>query len=105
MTREFWLSFAGKGVAIVPVTQADFDRIAPLVKAQFPDAGEQAQWLAAALRLSHEHSCNPGDCQVAAYEMPAGGGDKDTAAAPRFTLMNDFELSWRRLIDKRPQVH
>ena len=77
-SKVFWLSFCDAelpegsqflGACLIEVTAAEADEAAIDVMLRFPFARPHAEWIAAAVKKSHELKCNPG-WEVATMEVP-----------------------------------
>ncbi len=78
MTRRFWMSFVNDsgpnksdtfaGACIVEVTDTDADEALGILKADFPNHMDGAEWLAAATRKAWRLGINPGG-QVASWDI------------------------------------
>ena len=97
MTRSFWLSFVDAdrepgdrflGVCVVDITDEEAAAILPEVRAKFPRALPDAEWLAAAVRKAWDLGVNPGG-EIATQELPP---NRLFAAMPRDCLLSRADL-------------
>jgi hypothetical protein len=102
MTRTIWLSFADAdrgflGVVVVDVTEAQAAHTIPTLAAKFPNAGEGAAWIAAAIQASHRSGANPGG-EVATLDVTDVIPAEDLAKLPRNALLRRPDLERLQLI-------
>jgi catechol 2,3-dioxygenase-like lactoylglutathione lyase family enzyme len=71
--KTFWLSFVGddgfRGVAVVEVSEEEAEQEFIDAFFDYPAAGPEAGWIAAASRKAHSLGCNPGG-EVGCMEVP-----------------------------------
>ena len=98
MTRTYWLSFVdlGKpegerflGACVVDVTERDRKRVRKLAPF-LDDHGDDAQWIATAVRKAHEQGCNPGG-EVGTADI-SNAPDQVLRAYPRNRLLSKAEI-------------
>lgn len=97
--KTFWLSFCDDsrpvgeqflGACVIDVTDDDAENSHTLIQQVFPDAMEDSNWIAEAIRKAHVEGCNPGG-QVASADISDAPPDM-LALYPRNRLMSKVEL-------------
>lgn len=96
--KTFWLSFCDPdkpvgerfmGVAVVDVEGWEADEAFMDVFLRFPNAQQNAEWIAAATQKARREGCNPGG-EVIGYELPPD--HPNTARCPRNRLLTKAAL-------------